>query len=33
VAGTPEVITLLVILAPTSGITFWLLGFLLKKDS
>jgi hypothetical protein len=31
--GTPEVITLLIMFLPTFGITFWALGFLLKRDS
>jgi hypothetical protein len=31
--GTPEVITLLILFLPTFGLTFWALGFLLKKDS
>jgi hypothetical protein len=33
VIGTPEVITALIIFTPVFVVSFWLLGFLQKKDS
>jgi len=31
--ATPELITLLIMSLPVFGISFWVLGFFLKKDS